>query len=393
MTAAEIAPSLATTPMPGALQVRVNALGKRFRRRKDVVQVLQDVSIDIAKGEFLVLLGPSGCGKTTLLRCLVGLEQPDEGTIELRGERVVDADRNRYTPPNRRDVAMVFQDYALWPHMTVSKNVAYPLKARRMRDALKSGRVAEALRVVQCEDLADRYPPELSGGQQQRVSLARALASHPSLLLLDEPLSNLDVLLRVELRAQLRLLHMELGFTAVHVTHDQEEALALGTRVAVMNKGRIEQVGPPQEVWSAPATEYVADFLGARNRLTASIDDSGRGEILGQPFATIFERRSAGEFVGRARDHHLTIRSREGSEREGEVAWLSGARLVEILPGGESSECVVDVAGRRLFVKTPNSDITFRAGDTVDVGVHLDEVFWYENDRLIPSRDVRGRTS
>jgi iron(III) transport system ATP-binding protein len=258
---AEVVRDAGKPPSERKTLVSVRDLSKSFGRRGKEVQVLRDVQLDVTDGELLVLLGPSGCGKTTLLRSLVGLERPDSGRIDLGGACVVDAERGIFVPPYRRDVGMVFQNYALWPHMKVRKNVAYPLRSRGRSAAIHEGRVEEVLDIVQCGHLADRYPPELSGGQQQRVSLARALAARPALLLLDEPLSNLDALLRVELRAQLRLLHRELRFTGVHVTHDQEEAIALGTRVAVMNAGRVEQIGDPIEVYRAPATEYVADFL------------------------------------------------------------------------------------------------------------------------------------
>jgi iron(III) transport system ATP-binding protein len=359
-------------------QVKVTSLSKTFHSRGSSVKVLDSIDLHVDQGEFLVLLGPSGCGKTTLLRCLVGLERPDSGRIELGGKTVVDGDSGVFAPPNKRDVAMVFQNYALWPHMRVNQNVAYPLKARRMKDAIRKGRVNEVLEIVQCAHLADRYPPELSGGQQQRVSLARALAPSPSLLLLDEPLSNLDVLLRVELRAQLRLLQSELNVTAVHVTHDQEEALALGTRVAVMNRGRIEQIGNPSEVYRSPSTEYVADFLGARNRLVAHADH-GITTIAGQHVKGVLSPDLNGEFHLRSRMTDLSLReASDQSHVDPRTAWLPGAQLIEILPGGESSEYVAQIGGTRVFVAVPNGSVNVHPGDAIDVGIDLTKTFCYD---------------
>jgi iron(III) transport system ATP-binding protein len=376
--------STKSDPARSQPQVRIEAISKTFSRRGETNRVLDDVSLDIDEGEFLVLLGPSGCGKTTLLRSLVGLERPDAGTIDLRGERVVDADRGMYLPPNRRDVSMVFQNYALWPHMTVAKNVAYPLKARRMRDALKEGRVDSVLKVVQCEHLAKRYPPELSGGQQQRVSLARALVSRPSLLLLDEPLSNLDVLLRVELRAQLRLLHTQLRFTGVYVTHDQDEALALGSRVAVMRAGRIDQIGEPSTVYRQPATEYVADFLGARNKLSMSIDGA-RATIDGQPVGGIAVSAEPDEYTLRVRAADVRVRPSGSPGLDGRTAWLSEGTLVEILPGAQHDEYVVELRGSRFFASIPHGSCEARPGDSVDIGLDLDRTLCYRNDVLTPA--------
>jgi iron(III) transport system ATP-binding protein len=374
--------------------VQVDGVSKTFKGRGVPITVLKDINLQIGKGELLVLLGPSGCGKTTLLRCLVGLERPNTGTIDLRGDRVVDSASGHYAAPNRRDVAMVFQNYALWPHMTVRKNIGFPLRARRMQDAIKEGRIAEVLAVVQCTHLADRYPPELSGGQQQRVSLARALATRPSLLLLDEPLSNLDVLLRVELRAQIRLLHRQLNFTGVYVTHDQEEAFALGTRIAVMNLGRIEQIGKPLDVYNFPATEYVADFLGARNRFEASADGSGNLVIAGQEYKGAGVSGLAGEFVLRARDLNITLRAPQQSRMDGGTLWLSGAELIEILPGGEKSEYVVQIGENRVFASVPNDTLSVAPGDSVDVGIDSRRVFCYdETSTLIPAWSAAAMVS
>lgn len=350
------------------VEVSVRALNKIFKgRRGSSVHVLKDINLEIAKGELLVLLGPSGCGKTTLLRCLVGLEQPTTGRVDLGKKTVVDADRGVYVSPNHRDVSMVFQNYALWPHMKVSKNVAYPLKARKKQKELESGRVEEVLKIVQCEHLADRYPPELSGGQQQRVSLARALAPNPTLLLLDEPLSNLDALLRIELRAQLRHLHRTLRFTGVYVTHDQEEALALASRVVVMNAGEIEQIGRPNEVYGRPATEYVADFLGFRNRFLLTVTGSD-AHISGQKFQGLAGSGvTSGVYSLRIRSSETRLR-KPGELVPGDVRWLSGAKIIEVLPGLNSTEYVVALDGKDYFVDLPKGS-GLRPGDDVEIGI------------------------
>lgn len=353
------------------IQVKVSNLNKIFQRgRGPGVHVLKDINLDIAKGELLVLLGPSGCGKTTLLRCLVGLEQPTTGSVELAKKTVVDADKGLYVSPNERDVSMVFQNYALWPHMKVNKNVAYPLKARKKKDLLDAGRVEEVLRIVQCDHLADRYPPELSGGQQQRVSLARALGPNPSLLLLDEPLSNLDALLRIELRAQLRHLHRTLKFTGVHVTHDQEEALALATRVAVMDSGRIAQIGPPSEVYSAPASEYVADFLGFRNVFTLVVAD-GKATVDGHAVqGLVAPTLAAGEYTLRARPAHTRLRA-PGAPAAPNAVYYASTVINEVLPGVSSTEYVVELDGKQHFIEVPGK-IQFRRGDSVEVGIDME---------------------
>jgi iron(III) transport system ATP-binding protein len=229
--------------------------------------IVDDLDLEMEEGEFLVLLGPSGCGKTTTLRCLAGLETPESGVIDFKGRAVFDSANRVNVPAHKRDIGMVFQSYALWPNMTVRKNIAYPLKVRRMREALASGRVEEAAEMVHCGHLLDRYPAQLSGGQQQRIAVARGLAARPDLVLFDEPLSNLDARLRDTVRTEIHRLHESLGFGAVFVTHDQSEAFALGDRLAIMRAGRMEQVDTPQQVFDQPATEYVAEFIGMSNRL------------------------------------------------------------------------------------------------------------------------------
>lgn len=366
-------------PPQRQVQVRVRGLEKSFQRKRESVQVLRDINLEIEEGELLVLLGPSGCGKTTLLRCLVGLERPDEGVIELGSVPVVDSDRRLFVQPNKRDVSMVFQNYALWPHMKVAKNVAYPLSARGMKDKIEAGRVDEVLDVVQCGHLADRYPPELSGGQQQRISLARALAPEPALLLLDEPLSNLDALLRIELRAQLRLLHRELAFTGVYVTHDQEEAMALGDRIAIMKEGRIEQIGPPVEVYRYPSTEYAADFLGARNRLELVVKD-GIASVGGVRVDGLVDPALNGSHCLRVRDTDVRVRHPDSPATDGDVCWLPGGEIIEVLPAGDRQEHVLQFGDLRLYANNPADPTAPLPGDKVDIGIHTPKALCYDSD-------------
>jgi multiple sugar transport system ATP-binding protein len=234
------------------MDIRYEGLAKRFGE----VEALRDFDLEVADGQFMVMLGPSGCGKTTALRCLAGLEQPSAGRLLIGGRDVT------ALPPRHRDVAMVFQSYALYPHMTVAQNIAYPLRLRRVsrqeRDALVRG-VAETLEIG---GLLRRRPRELSGGQRQRVALARAIVRRPAAFLMDEPLSNLDAKLRVQMRVELKRLQKDLGVTTLYVTHDQSEATTMADRVAVMNGGRLEQVGPPREIYNRPVNHFVAGFVG-----------------------------------------------------------------------------------------------------------------------------------
>ena len=234
-------------------------------------QVLHDLSIQVGEGEFLTLLGPSGCGKTTTLRCVAGLERADGGTITIGG-RVVASETGRvFVPPNRRDIGMVFQSYALWPHMTVFANVAYPLKVRRTGSATARQRVTEMLETVGMTAFAQRPVTELSGGQQQRVALARAMVARPGLLLFDEPLSNLDAKLRRTMRREIRAAHDATGGSSIYVTHDQEEAITLSDRIVVLRDGVVQQIGSPREIYHEPANAFVADFVGFDNLLAGTV--------------------------------------------------------------------------------------------------------------------------
>ena len=238
--------------------LRIQNLHKKFDR----IVAVERMNLEIAEGEFFTLLGSSGCGKTTTLRMVGGLEKPDGGEIHLGGRCLVSSERKLFVKPEKRDMGMVFQSYALWPHMTVFENVVYPLRLRGVKGREAERKVADVLGLVGLAGLEDRPAPALSGGQQQRVALARALVFSPKVLLLDEPLSNLDAQLREEMRRELKALQRRVRITVIFVTHDQIEALSLSDRVAIMKFGRLEQVGTPEEVYYRPATPFVRDFLG-----------------------------------------------------------------------------------------------------------------------------------
>ncbi len=247
--------------------LRLRNVTKRFGG----VAILDNLSLDIGRGELFTLLGSSGCGKTTTLRIIAGLETPDEGEILLGDQVLVSTQRGIRVPANKRNMGLVFQSYAIWPHKTVFENVAYPLRIRRIPKADIRRRVAATLELVGLGGLEQRPAPTLSGGQQQRVALARALVYEPSVLLLDEPFSNLDAKLREHMRVQLRVLLKQIGVTAIFVTHDQVEALTLSDRIGLMSRGRLEQCGTPQELYEAPASETVRDFLGGTIVLTGTV--------------------------------------------------------------------------------------------------------------------------
>jgi ABC-type Fe3+/spermidine/putrescine transport system ATPase subunit len=245
--------------------IEIEGVTKRF----GAVTAVDRVDLTVADGELFTLLGPSGCGKTSLLRLLAGFYQPDDGIIRF-GERVVNG-----LPPYERRIGMVFQNYALWPHMTVADNIGYGLRLRKLATPELQARLGEGLRKVNLTGFEARYPGQLSGGQQQRVALARALVLNPDILLLDEPLSNLDAKIRIQVRAEIRRLQQELRITTIYVTHDQEEALSLSDRVAVMRDGRVLQVGPPKELYERPRTRFVADFVGTNNLVPGDAQGGG----------------------------------------------------------------------------------------------------------------------
>ena len=325
----------------------------------DVVRALDDVSLDVEDGTFTVLLGPSGCGKTTLLRCIAGLESPDSGEISLGGDRIDDV------PVWKRRVNTVFQSYALFPHMTVQENVAFGLQMDKLPEKEITPKVQEALDMVQLGAFANRRPSQLSGGQQQRVALARALAKQPEVLLLDEPLSALDLKLRRGMQLELKRLQRETNITFVLVTHDQEEAMAMGDQVAVFNTGQIVQVGAPYDVYAAPKTRFVADFIGEANVLNATATNGrlaieGLGELSDDQLAAPAEGAQGNVLVA-VRPENVTVeKNPEGAGTVTEVTFVGGDLHIEVTVGQS-----------RIAARQPSSSLaagsSLARGDVVDV--------------------------
>lgn len=323
--------------------------------------VVKSLSLEVKQGEMVSLLGPSGCGKTTTLRMIAGLMRVDGGTLHI-GDRLVD-DGKSFVAPEKRALGMVFQSYAIWPHKSVRENVAYPLQRKGTPKGDIAGKVTKALEWVRLAQLADRRPHELSGGQLQRVALARALVHEPSVLLLDEPLSNLDAALREELRAEIAALRARVNTTMIYVTHDQGEALALSDRIAVMNKGVIEQLGTPQAIYAEPATPFVAGFVGGANVLEGDVD-SGRMRI-GEHTLTLPESLAGATgrkiLVVRAEDIALTA--------DGDTLPLAAQMFL-----GHSTEYRFALAGTLLRAVGPHSDapprVTIRRGILFPTDTH-----------------------
>ena len=368
--------------------VKVTELVKVFQAERSTVVACDGISFEVPAGRFFTLLGPSGCGKTTTLRCIAGLERPDSGEIALDDRRVYSSRDRLFVAPNQRSIGMVFQSYAIWPHMTVFDNVAFPLRVGRTRVSRPAmvERVRAALAVVRLEGLEQRPATKLSGGQQQRLALARALVHEPQVLLLDEPLSNLDAKLREQMRLELRQLQRQLGITTIYVTHDQVEALSMSNVVAVMHEGRIVQIGPPRDIYERPQTRFVADFIGMTNLIPGRV--SGRADRSGEVSAD--SDREAGspdaegalyrvdtaqgailcmipggaaprsEVLVSIRPEDVAIR--DGGARPG--AWEATVEQVVFL--GESVDCRLAVAGLMLRVHAHPS-LRVRRGDKVSL--------------------------
>ena len=344
--------------------LELSHLAKHFG---DVIAVV-DFTLDIARGEAVTLLGPSGCGKTTTLRMIAGLESPDSGAIRLSGKQLVSSADGIELPPEKRGMGMVFQSYAIWPHMTVGGNVGFPLRIRHKPTAEIRDRVAKALAMVGLSGYEDRPAPALSGGQQQRVALARALVYEPQILLLDEPLSNLDVKLREQMRFEIRLLQDRLDLTVIYVTHDQAEALGLSDRIVMLNHGRIEQVGAPRDLYERPRTPFVRDFLGK------SIRFSGRIVRMGPEGALVALHDAGGTLLpcrgpedpslGIGCAVEVSVRPESISVEAGVTRAAPGQILgtVEaVLYQGERSECEVRIGSQTALVFVPPATEIARA--------------------------------
>ena len=335
----------------------VKTYAARGAAKGDRVFAVDDVSFEVAEGELFTLLGPSGCGKTTTLRSIAGLETPEQGEISVGGRMFFSSTSNTRVPANERGLGMVFQSYAIWPHMDVYTNIAFPLQVlpRRKRPGRKElrERVERAMQTVQLGHLASRPATDLSGGQQQRLALARALVMEPQLLLLDEPLSNLDAKLREDMRFELKRLQRELGITGVYVTHDQVEALAMSNRVAVMRAGKIEQVGRPREVYEAPRSRFVADFIGTSNFIDGTVTSRENGVYVVHTADGDLRLKSELDFavgadvVVSARPEHVSIVVANGSAPESRPnRWHGTVANRAFL--GESVDHVVKVGSREI---------------------------------------------
>jgi iron(III) transport system ATP-binding protein len=288
-------------------EVKIEHITKIFNKYKAV----NDANIDIHSGEFFTLLGPSGCGKTTLLRTIAGFYIQDEGEIFVNGENIANI------PAHKRNIGMVFQNYAIFPHMTVGENVAYGLKARNIKGEELRKRVAEALDMVELGDLIDRQPANMSGGQQQRVALARAIVIRPGILLMDEPLSNLDAKLRLKMRNDIKELQKKLGITTIYVTHDQQEALSVSDRIAVINKGVIQQIGTPREIYMKPANKFVANFIGTTNFIEGNIENKEGKTVLSLPGGNMevqLHKNYTGEINYSIRPEGIIITEEDGED-------------------------------------------------------------------------------
>ncbi len=323
---------------------------------------VKGISFDVQRGEHITLLGPSGCGKTSTLRSIAGLERPTAGAILLEGTAVYSADRRINVPVEKRGVSMVFQSYAIWPHMTVFENVAYGLRVRGVSQREIEAKAYEALELVRLRHAADRPASKLSGGQQQRVALGRAIAFSPSVILLDEPLSNLDAKLRASMRVELKELQHRLGVTSVYVTHDQEEALAISDQVIVMNDGRIEQIGTPDEIYNRPASGFVADFVGSANILPGKIVGIGPKDSSAVFQLTAGTRLDAcGSSAASGEAAMVAVRTalidiRPGlGHRDGRNA-LEG-RVLRRMFHGDFVEYFVDCQGNQVTVRRPPTEV------------------------------------
>jgi iron(III) transport system ATP-binding protein len=367
--------------------VQIQNLEKFFGEDKERVHVLKGVSLDIPEGSLYTFLGPSGCGKTTTLRCVAGLERPDGGTISIDGKAVFSGAERVYIPTNKRPIGMVFQSYAIWPHMTVFENVAYPLTIQRRPKAEIKKRVVDVLKIVGLQGLEDRPAPKLSGGQQQRVAFARALVNEPKVMLLDEPLSNLDAKLREQMRFEIKALQRRVNITTIYVTHDQGEALAISDQIAVMHAGKLIEVGAPHQLYSRPKRRFTATFLGLTNLIEGKVveltGDSQPGKI--ETKRGIFTFIPAPGLVkGQAailsiRPEHIEVMKQKPQVTQNV---LEGT-VKEAIFMGDAYHCQIAVGDMILRVHT-HPFISMNPGDKVYL--HLDP----QSCNGLPAEDVEG---
>ena len=349
--------------------LKINGIRKCFGKGDNTVEVLKRIDIDVAPGEFLILVGPSGCGKSTLLNIIAGLEEPTEGSISIGDRNVVGV------PPAQRDIAMVFQSYALYPTMSVAENIGFALEIRKVPKTERQARIAEVAAMLQIEHLLDRRPSQLSGGQRQRVAMGRALARNPQLFLFDEPLSNLDAKLRVEMRAEIKRLHQLSGITSVYVTHDQVEAMTLVSRIAVMKGGVLQQLGTPDDIYNRPANTYVATFIGSPTmNLVQGHASVGAFNVAGAQLALTAPDTNNPSLCLGLRPEHLRLSDA--------AAWRGTVSLVE--PTGADTYVVVSTAAGKVTVRVlPQTQV--RPGDAVGLEFDANHVTWFDHasgDRL-----------
>jgi multiple sugar transport system ATP-binding protein len=347
-----------------AASLSIAGIRKVFGKGAHAVEVLQRIDIDVAPGEFLILVGPSGCGKSTLLNIIAGLEDPTEGQVRIAGKDVIGV------APAQRDIAMVFQSYALYPTMSVAENMGFALEMRKVPKAQRVQRVAKVAAMLQIEHLLERKPSQLSGGQRQRVAMGRALARDPQLFLFDEPLSNLDAKLRVEMRAEIKRLHQVSGITSVYVTHDQIEAMTLGSRIAVMKDGVLQQIGTPEAIYSQPANLFVAGFIGSPTMNFIA----GHAHATGDAASFSFEGGSLPLACPAATPLTLGVRP-EHLHLAAQSAWRGQVTLVE--PTGADTFVRVQTAAACVTVRTqPGTSV--RVGDTVGLAVDAAHTVWFD---------------
>ncbi len=352
------------------VSVRLVNLTKKFGK----VTAVNNLNLEIKKGEFVALLGPSGCGKSTTLYLIAGLYKPTSGEIYFDDRVVNDLD------PKDRNIGMVFQSYALYPHMTVYDNIAFGLKIKKVPKQEIDRRVKEVAKMLHIENLLDRKPAQLSGGQQQRVALARAIAKHPDIFLMDEPLSNLDAKLRIEMRTELKRLQKELGITTIYVTHDQIEAMTMADRIAVMNEGRLQQYGEPDELYNRPSNIFVADFIGTPpiNLLPVNLVQ-GNGNVyiktpfgdieIGDEYAEVFRRLGEGEYIMGIRPEHIRVANSDKADLEGEVFVIE--------PLGKEVQLDIKSGEHRIRVLVPG-DYRTNIGDKIRMSVDRKHILLFD---------------